>query len=456
MSIENGRKADGAAQTVHDFPMNNTPLDLPVIDHTAGAKPAAAAPAVAPPKPKASRLPVWRFVRRGVGAALVVAALWWLVVPLLFPVTSQAVVNARMVQVRAPIDGAAGDIFHDIGDVVQAGDPLLKVVSSRADTSHLAELTARRSMLAAQRERVASDLETATRTREECRAATRRFYKELVSSLKDSLAEAEARAEAARLGTEAAHVRTARAVRLAVQQVGADSDLDAVRADESVAVKQYQQVEAARAKLEKELHAAEQGFLFQRDAPSFEQRADDLDAKIPQMQAELKETEDKLAAADKELQDEQRRVDRLSEAAVASPVSGAVWKRNGEPGQAVKQQENLLEIADRDTIFVEALLPQSHLNTIAAGCRAVVRLTDGRVLNGHVRAVRTLGGSDTEASFAINLPCPDVKEVRVLIDFDPGIRDAALIGRHARVLIVDEHPGPCQQVMMWLFGWVGV
>ena len=174
------------------------------------------------------------------------------------------------------------------------------------------------------------------------------------------------------------------------------------------------------------------------------------------MQTEIKETDDKLAAADRELQDEQRRMDRLSEAAVASPVSGAVWKRNGEPGQAVKQQENLLEIADRDTIFVEALLPQSHLNAITTGSRAVIRLTDGRVLNGHVRAVRTLGGADTEASFAINLPCPDVKQVRVLIDFDPGVRDAALIGRHARVLIVDEHPSPCQQAMMWLFGWVGV
>ena len=116
----------------------------------------------------------------------------------------------------------------------------------------------------------------------------------------------------------------------------------------------------------------------------------------------------------------------------------------------------MLEIADRDTIFVEALLPQSHLNAITTGSRAVVRLTDGRVLNGHVRAVRTLGGADTEASFAINLPCPDVKQVRVLIDFDPGIQDAALIGRHARVLIVDEHPGPAQQAMMWLFGWVGV
>ena len=450
MSMEIGRTAQWTAHIPHDGRLHHAPADLPVKD---------AAPArreATPPRTKARRFSVWRLARRAAGLAMVVAALWWLVVPFFFPVTSQAIVNARMVQVRAPIDGAAGEIFHDIGDVVREGEPLLKVVSSRADTSHLAELIARRSVLAAQRERLTSDLEGATQTRDECRVSTQRFYNELVSSLKDSITEADAHAEGAHAEVEAAHVRTTRAVRLAAQQAGADSELDAARAGETVAAKHCEETEAARAKLKKQLHAAEQGFLFERDAPSFEQRADELDAKIPQMQAEIKETDDKLAAADQELQDEQRRVDRLSEAAVASPVSGAVWKRNGEPGQAVKQQENLLEIADRDTIFVEALLPQSHLNAITTGSRAVIRLTDGRVLNGHVRAVRTLGGADTEASFAINLPCPDVKQVRVLIDFDPGVRDAALIGRHARVLIVDEHPGPCQQAMMWLFGWVGV
>ena len=121
---------------------------------------------------------------------------------------------------------------------------------------------------------------------------------------------------------EAAHVRTACAVRLASQQAGADSELDAARAGESVAAKQYEEEEAARARLRKELHAAEQGFLFQRDTPSSEQCADELDAKIPQMQAEIKEIDEKLAAAEKELHDERLRMERLSEAAVASPVCG--------------------------------------------------------------------------------------------------------------------------------------
>ncbi len=251
MNTENGRTAHWNAHAPHEASMNHAPPGRPLIDPAGRAHRESAAP----PRPEARRFSVWRLARRAVGLAMVVAALWWLVVPFFFPVTSQAVVNARMVQVRAPIDGAAGVIFHDIGDVVEAGEPLLKVVSSRADTSHLAELTARRSVLAAQRERLTSDLEAATRTRDECRDSTQRFYKELVSSLKDSIAEADARVEAAHVEGEAAHVRTTRAVRLAAQQVGADSEMDAARSGESVAAKHCEEAEAARAKLRKELRS---------------------------------------------------------------------------------------------------------------------------------------------------------------------------------------------------------
>ncbi len=383
------------------------------------------------------------------------AAFWWLAVPFFFPVTSQAVVNARMVQVRTPIDGEAEGVLHEIGDTVEAGAPLLRVVSRRVDASHEAELVTRRAALVSDQERLRGELEEALRMRDECLANTKRFYHELVSSLKASLQEADARVQTAKVQRDAAHVRTTRAERLASLQTGADSELDTAREAEAVAIKRIEEDEASRSKLEKELQAAEKGFLFQRDAPYFEQRANELASKIPELKGQLKEIDEKRAAAENELQEERSHVVRMSETEVAAPVAGTVWKRDVQLGQVVKQHENLLEIADPETIFVEALLHQSYLNTVGPGSRAVVKLTDGRVLNGRVRAVRTLGGADTEASFAVNLPCHDVKQVRVLIDFDPVVPNAALIGRHARVFIVDEHPGFLQQTMMWVFGRLG-
>ena len=201
------------------------------------------------------------------------AAFWWLVVPFFFPVTSLAVVNARTVQVRTPIDGAAADVRHEVGDVVEAGEPLLNVVSGQVDTSHLAELAARRDGLTAQRRRLAGDLDEATRTRDECLASTKRFYKELVGSLKASLVEAgDPRPDRPRRSARPPTCGRCAWNGSSLQQAGADSELDLAREGEAVAIKGIEEKEAGRAKLEKELHAAEQGFLFQRDAPYFEQR----------------------------------------------------------------------------------------------------------------------------------------------------------------------------------------
>jgi multidrug resistance efflux pump len=467
MNMENGNHTAEAALPWNEVSMNDTQTELPVIeDATLVETRRRMAPAsVAPPKaespapsfaPKAGpRFSFWRLFRRTAALVMAAAAFWWLAVPFFFPVTSQAVVNARMVQVRTPIDGEAAGILHEIGDVVELGDPLLRVVSRQADTSHMGELVTRRAALISEHERLSSELAEATRARAECLANTKRFYQELVNSLKASLLEANARIQTAKVQREAAHVRTTRAEHLVSLQMGADNELDTAREGEAVAVKRIEEGEASRSKLEQELRAAEKGFLFQREAPYFEQHANELASKIPQYEGQMKEVNEKLAAAEKELQEEEHRVARLSEAAVTAPVAGAVWKRDVELGQVVKQHENLLEIADPETIFVEALLHQSHLNALMPGNRAVVKLTDGRVLNGRVRAVRTLGGADTESSFAVNLPCRDVKQVRVLIDFDPALRDASLIGRHARVMIVDEQPGAFQQAMMWIFGRLG-
>ena len=457
MSTENGAAAPWSAHTAHNGPLNDSHPDLPILVETPSAQAPPKLEPIPAPRPGKPRdgSSFWRLARRTTAVCMIAAAFWWLVVPFFFPVTSQAVVNARMVQVRTPIDGAAAEIRHDIGDSVEAGESLMKVVSRQADTSHAAELTARRAVLIAQRKRLASDLDEAKQTREDCRDNTRKFYKELVGSLNSFLNEATARLQAAQVEREAAHVRLVRVAHMASQQT-ADSELDLARESETLAARRIEEAEASHTKLKQELQAAEKGFLFQRDAPSFEQRASALDSKIPQVEAEIRETDEKLAAAEKELEEERQHVSRLCEADLSAPVSGTVWKRNGELGQVVKQNENLLEIADPNTIFVEALLNQSHLATIAPGSKAVIRLTDGRVLSGRVRAVRTLGGADAEASFAVNLSCPDVKQVRVLIDLDPGVRDASLIGRHARVLIVDANPGLVQHAVMWLFARVGV
>jgi multidrug resistance efflux pump len=158
-----------------------------------------------------------------------------------------------------------------------------------------------------------------------------------------------------------------------------------------------------------------------------------------------------LAAVEAELAKEQARVQYFSKAAPVAPVSGVVWTRLGNAGQVVKQNEPLFEIADSATLFVEALLHQRHLSTVGPGCNATILLTGGQTLTGKVRAVRTQGPADHEPSFALNVADHDLKQVRVLIDFDAGTENSALIGRHVRVLITPNDPGLLDRAVTWLF-----
>jgi multidrug resistance efflux pump len=228
-------------------------------------------------------------------------------------------------------------------------------------------------------------------------------------------------------------------------------DLDKATAAVLVTRKNMEKEQAALVKAQGELQAAQQGLFVQKDAPFFQQKLMEMDLRIPQLQAELKEMLESIAAAEKEIEQEKGRVERMGQATASSPVTGVVWKRYGNPGQSVKQNETLYEIADSKTVFIEALLHQRFLNQIVPGCQATVNFTGGQTLTGKVRTVRTQMPSETEAAFAVNLADHDLKHVRVIIDFDPPVQDPSLIGRHCRVLIADERPTQVQQAVTWLF-----
>ena len=388
--------------------------------------------------------------RRVVGVTLVAAALWWLVLPLVFPVTSDAVVNARTVQVRAPIDGTASELTHDVGDAVAVGQPMARLVNRHLDTSGLTALTARRAELVTRRERLEKELGEVVRNGAVCRAEAERYRDAVVANLEASLQETESKARSGKVEHETAARRLDR-----VKRTGgglSDTEVDAARESESVCRIRLDTDQATLAKGRAELEAAKKGLFLQKDSPHFQQRADELALRVPTLNASLKEAADLLAGVEAEIAREAARTARLASATAEAPVAGTVWVRQGNRGQGVKQNEVLYEIADAGTVFVEATVHQGYLGSVAPGTPAVVNVTGGPSLSGRVRAVRGGRAGDNEPTFAFGAADHDPKKLRVVIDLDPGLADpSALIGRHVRVLVADRDAGPGHQAVVWLF-----
>ena len=408
-------------------------------------------PAKQPAKPKKSS--VWRMARASLALVVLTALLWWLVLPLIFPVTSRAIINARTVQIRAPGDGTNADLRHDISDEVEGGQTLFRVTNPRVDTSHLAELKGKLSKVEAEQARGDRDLAAGVAELPELVAIVKRFQQVALDGLASSVKVAKAKTESARIEIDAAEQRLKR---LSRPNAATNLEYDTLQDNVARASKNLEKEEAGLARVSVEYEGAKKGVFLTNEASYAKKRADEVEQKNTTLRSTLKENAELRAAAYTQIREEEQRLAHWTGIDVTSPVSGTVWRRHGNVGQVVKQNELVYEVADRETIFVEALFHQRYLSSaVAPGAKAIINLTSGQRLCGRVKAIRTLGEADTEACYAVNLAGSDVKHVRVLIALDANDRDAALIGRHVRVLIVSEEPGYFARGVAWMFSKVG-
>ncbi len=411
-----------------------------------------------PPAPKTVAIPrrttlqrVGVILRRTVGLSLLAAALWWLALPLAFPVTSDAIVNARTVQVRAPIDGSATELTCDVRDSVAVGQPMARLDNRQLDRSGLIGMTTRRAEMLGRRERLEKELGEVAKSGAAYQADADKYKQAVVSNLESAERECKSREESVRIELDAATRRVVRLEALGSRTVS-ESELEAEREKQSVNRSRLALEQASLTKCKGELEAARRGLYIQKDAPHFQQKADEMALRAPQIRAELKEIAGLLATAEIEIAREAARTERLAQATVDAPVGGTVWTRQGNRGQGVKQNEVLYEIADSGSVFVEAVVHQRHLSAVAEGTPATVNITGGPSLSGRVRAVRSGRPKDNEPTFAFAMTDPDPKMLRVLVELDAGTVDPAqLIGRHVRVLIADPVADPCRRAVVWLF-----
>ena len=392
-----------------------------------------------------------RAARRVTAFTFLLCALWFWAVPFFLPVTSRAVVNARLVQVRAPVGGEVVALPVGVGDAVVAGSPVLRVAAKEIDVSQLSTLRARHAEAFARRVRLARELAATTSAEAACRADLERYRRVVVETLRAGQKEGEARVVMAEAQSRGADRRLGLKQDLVVRQVAGATEEDDDRDAAAVARARIDLERAALGRVAREAEAADQGLFVTREMPVFETQARELALRIPRLAAEVREADHLLADAARAVGEEEERVRRLTDAVVPAPVSGVVWKRAGNPTQLVDRNESVVDIADRATVVVEALLHQRYAATVGPGDRAVVHLTGGPTLTGQVRAVRTSNADEADPGYALSLTDRDVKQLKVVIALDPPGVDAGMIGRHARVLVTGADPGPVGRGVEWLF-----
>jgi multidrug resistance efflux pump len=376
-----------------------------------------------------------RFGKFTFGAALLTAGVLTFYQQLVVRVSRDAVINARLTVIRAPIDGIATAAVTTPGSAIEAGEAVGRVEDPLADDARLAQLQRETSATELERDSLARRLTDLDRARSEAEAQAEAYRLGRVRQLELRIEEARANLAAA-----AAREADAKAVAgrgAALHARGFQSDEAHEKAHHAQEV-EGQGVIAARKRLDTlgvELDAARSSTFLgdsYNDAPSSLQRARELALRITETQTAFDEKRLKTEAQQSQLAAERERLAAHSRAVLAAPVKGQLWTIQAAPGEFVRKGQEILTVLDCATVIVTASVSERNYNELHLG--DPVRFRVSGTNRDYAGRIVKLGSTTT---FAIPFDPGSHQIVVAIPKLSASPEDGCAVGRTGEVTFED-------------------
>jgi len=374
-----------------------------------------------------------KYTRLIAGAALIVGALWIIIGEQIAGASADAVVNARVVTVRAPTAGALTVDYRPLGSSIQKGEVVAAVEDPLVDRVRLNDLYMERDFAAAELARAKAETTAVLRhiAQQRDRAEVYRDHRlnELAIRMSDGTDGADAGA-----GTGGAFDPEK------IDPAGLRSgDPEGSQAETIGGPERMQILANARAAVREGVYLGD-GY---NDAPFAEQWAAQLDWQKSQLDARVALASARLEAINLRIERERVRVSGLVGGDLTSPVDGIVWEILAADGETVQRGDPLIRLVDCGSVMVTLSVSESVYNDLETGTPARIRLSGGR---GTVEGtVARLAGTGAETIYRNLAVAPSEKHLQ---RFDVSLVAPALrglpgkgceIGRTARVFF-DRRP----------------
>ncbi|GLR88779.1 HlyD family secretion protein [Bradyrhizobium iriomotense] len=391
----------------------------------------------------------WPHLRRGAKIALglaIIAVFGWLPLRAMWQNSSvEAVLNSRLVTLRAPIGGrvAAATPLKDQARL-EAGTVVLRVVNSRSDRTRLDDLRRQKLRLENERPSIAAKLATAQTAQADLARQAAQFRDGRVLQLEARIAEIQTSIEAAAARREEASAAVDRASSLA--KTGNVSTVELARLTRELSVAQQTEL-GARKRLDAakvELTAAKAGSFLgdsYNDRPSSVQREEEMRQRAHDLEADLARIDTEITWLGNELIVEEVRFADLSEADIKTPVAGRVWEMMTAPGEDVQAGQPLLKVLDCSGAVITANVTESVYNRLQLGDHATFEPNDGaEPIAGTV--VNLTGAAGAPANLAINPDALSKEPYRVTVAIGDADAHGCTVGRTGRVVFGRNETAP--------------
>jgi biotin carboxyl carrier protein len=349
-----------------------------------------------------------------------------------------AVVNARLVSLRAPIDGklVGGPISPTIGASAARGMALFHITNTRADRARMDDLRRLIDQIEGERSSIVGRLGRLKELHEQIEEQTRAFQEGRIQELEARVMDFKAQAEAASATQVEARSTLERTKALAASGAQTKVVLERAQRDVTIANETERSIRQRLFAAEVELEASRRGQYIgdtYNDRPSSRQQADELSIRIAEAEAELGARDRRLDTLQAELRDENARYADLSDVVLSSPIDAQIWETLVSPGEEVRRGQDLLRLLDCSGTVVTATVSESVYNHLRIGDKAQFRFADQSNLYGG-QVIRMSGVASPPDNLAIQSTGPSSAAYRVTVSVPELASEQCGVGRTGKVV----------------------
>jgi len=350
--------------------------------------------------------------------------------PRMLEVTSlDAVVNAKLVMVHAPIEGVLTQSPPPTGTVVRRGTILARIENPSLNRSQLQLLQVD---IATMEERVLA----LQRQLKDLAGLQARFQQQvddhrtsLVGRVKQRVEDSTFHADLAKEEESRAKLEWQEIEDLEKRGVALRSEQRARKYNWLAAQHKSTQAQQLLTQAKAEYEKAQKGDYVDESSggpPYAQQRVDELTISATRIHAELSEAERRLEAAEISAKVEQERLELQSSQDVPAPSAGIVWRRYSHPGGKVGTGSELAQLQIFDEVFIDASVHRNDMRYVELGKSVAIRpIGSGTVLTGKVQAVMSQAALRQNLYFAVDGPNVNEDAQRVIIALDSSGEQAA-------------------------------
>ena len=368
--------------------------------------------------------------------------------------SADAVVNAQMVTLRAPIDGQLDLRVRALGARVDLNENVAIVTDPRPDETRLLDLQRTADQLGIELQRLKERAAALQNARTTFQTQLQAYQNGRVRQIEARIAEATRSvqgAEAKLREGDATYRRSAELGRLGFQS---QAELTRSRSGFEVMAQDVQAAHDRIRFLTVELEAAKGGIFLSdanNDAPHSQQRIQDIGMQLAELSAETEERSRRLDSVNRQIDEEKLRLARFTVARINTPAPGILWDIVAGVGEYVRKGQDVIRLVDCTSAVVTASVRESVYNRLKLGNAAQFRLLGvGRTYDGSVTRLAGSGAQSIYRSLAIGPSEEHLKRFDVLLVFPELNKDSQLacaVGRTGRVIF---SAGPLQFWRDWL------